>query len=126
MDSNFPGRVQKLLARNYTFGLEAEIDNYVFGRDAEDCTREDFVAGWRTKVGVVVKELLVALRDLLVHLLVVLLLGHAPLRPSLPHHPVAVKRRVRDRRGLERSPSSCMLRDETMMCYQQITDRTVC
>ena len=66
----------KLLDGDDAFGLVAEIDDDVFGGDAENGALQHFVGGGRREVAVVFEKMLVVLRDRLVHLPVVMVYGH--------------------------------------------------
>ena len=73
---DFAAGALKLLDRNDAFGLVAEIDDHVFGGDAENRSLQNFVGGGRREMAVVVEKILVVVRDLLVRLPVVRVYGH--------------------------------------------------
>ncbi len=77
LDRHFAGGRLKLFDRDDAFGLVAEIDDDVFGGDAEDGALHHFVGGRRGKMTVIFEQMLVALGDRGVHLPVVLVYGHS-------------------------------------------------
>jgi hypothetical protein len=62
--------------RDNAFGLIAEIDDDVFGSQAENGTLQDFIGRGRRKIAVVTQQFLIAVRHSLVQLPVIVLVGH--------------------------------------------------
>src|ERR1035437_8460657 len=74
---HFAGWGLKLVDGDDAFGLVSEIDDDVFGGNAEDRALDHFVGRWRGKLTVIFEQMLVALVDRGVHLSVVLVYGHS-------------------------------------------------
>ena len=75
-DGDFAARTLKLLDRNEAFGLVSEIDDDVFGGQAENGSLQYLIGGGRREMAVVVEQFFVAVRRCLVQLRVILLVGH--------------------------------------------------
>ena len=77
LDGYFTGRGLKLLDGNNAFRLVSEIDNDVFGGNAEHRALDHFVGCRGGKLTVIFEQVLVTLGDRRVHLPVVLVYGHS-------------------------------------------------
>ena len=74
---HFAGGGLKLFDGDDAFGLVSEIDDDVFGGDAQDGALDHLVGCRRGKLTVIFEQMLVALGDRGVHLPVVLVYGHS-------------------------------------------------
>src|SRR4029077_20912043 len=77
LHSHFTGGRLKLINGDDAFGLVSEIDDDVFGGDAEDGALDHFVGCRRGELTVIFEQVLVVLGDRGVHLPVVLVYGHS-------------------------------------------------
>src|SRR5262249_31559118 len=76
LDGEFTGRREKLFGRNDAFGFVTEVDNHIFLGETKNGPLQNFVGRRWSKMTVVFEQMLVTLRDHLVHLPVVLVYGH--------------------------------------------------